>query len=49
MNLELDAEQTLLRDSLARFLAEQLPFDKRRKMRDSAAQLALWRAAGSTT
>lgn len=45
MNLELDAEQLLLRDSLARFLTQQLPFDKRRAMRDAAAQLALWRAA----
>lgn len=45
MNLELDAEQVLLRDSLARFLAQQLPFEKRRTMRDPALQLALWRDA----
>ncbi|OHD00088.1 MAG: hypothetical protein A2885_21415 [Sphingopyxis sp. RIFCSPHIGHO2_01_FULL_65_24] len=45
MNLEPDDDQRLLRDALARFLAQQLPFEKRRTMRDSTGQLALWRAA----
>lgn len=45
MNLEPDDDQRLLRDALTRFLAQQLPFEKRRTMRDSTAQLALWRAA----
>lgn len=45
MNLELDDDQRLLRDALARFLTQQLPFEKRRTMRDAGAQLALWRAA----
>lgn len=45
MNLEFDDDQRMLRDTLARFLAQQLPFERRRAMRDPAAQLALWRAA----
>ncbi|UNU44196.1 pimeloyl-CoA dehydrogenase small subunit [Sphingopyxis sp. YF1] len=45
MKLELDDDQRLLRDSLARFLTQQLPFEKRRAMRDAGAQLALWRTA----
>ena len=46
MNLEPDDDQRLLRDALARFLAQQLPFEKRRTMRDSTGQLALWMAIG---
>lgn len=45
MNLDYDDDQRMLRDTLARWLAQQLPFEKRRTMRDAAAQLALWRAA----
>lgn len=47
MNLEYDDDQRMLRDTLARFLSQQLPFETRRAMRNPAAQLALWRAADS--
>ncbi|MGV1684853.1 acyl-CoA dehydrogenase family protein [Sphingopyxis sp. NJF-3] len=43
MDLEFSEEERLLRDSLARFLAQQLPFEKRRAMRGAEAQLAAWR------
>lgn len=45
MNLEYDDDQRMLRDAVARFLTQQLPFEKRRTMRDDAAHLALWREA----
>jgi len=48
MNLEYDDDQRMLRDTLARFLGQQLPFEKRRAMRDPAQQLALWREADAS-
>jgi len=43
MDLEFSEEERLLRDSLARFLAQHLPFEKRRGLRGAEAQLAAWR------
>ncbi len=43
MDLEYSEEERLLRDSLARFLTQQLPFEKRRALSGAEAQLAAWR------
>ncbi|HMO75724.1 MAG TPA: acyl-CoA dehydrogenase family protein [Sphingopyxis sp.] len=45
MNLEYDDDQRMLRDALARFLTQRLPFEKRRAMCTADAHLALWREA----
>lgn len=43
MDLEFSEEERLLRDSLARFLAQYLSFETRRTVRGAEAQLATWR------
>jgi len=43
MDLEFSEEERLLRDSLARFLTQRFPFEKRRGLRGAEAQLAAWR------
>lgn len=42
MNLELDEDLRLLAASVSGWLAQHLPFDRRRGLRDGAAQLSLW-------
>lgn len=42
MNLELDDDLRLLGESLAGWLKQNLPFDRRRTLREPAAQLAFW-------
>lgn len=43
MNLEPDDDLRLLAESLSGWLAQHLPFERRREMRDAASQVALWR------
>ncbi len=42
MNLELDDDLRMLADSVAGWLKQYLPFDRRREMRGGAAQRAFW-------
>ncbi|WP_338466856.1 acyl-CoA dehydrogenase [Novosphingobium sp. ZN18A2] len=42
MNLELDDDLRLLGESLSGWLAQHLPFERRREMRDATSQAGLW-------